>query len=336
MIMSIWKRLCRQKGLGLFLLCAFGFVLPLSSCDHGERYIPSARETDPGTIRFAVIGDYGSGKAWEADVARLIQGWNVDFITTTGDNNYPRGSGQTIDWNIGQCYHEYIGHYKGSFGPGATVNRFFPIPGHRDWDTDKLQPYLDYFTLPGNGRYYDFVWGPVHFFMLDTDEREPDGATASSVQAQWLQRGLAASKSPWNLVYAHHAPFTSHTVEDIRRMRWPFREWGAQAVLSGYYHIYERLTIDGIPYFVNGAGGTTVSGFGEIDPHSQCRYNRDYGAMLIEANDMKITFRFINRGDRIIDTYVVTKAAVEKGTQEVRPDGHDSISGVSPSRPPAN
>ena len=24
-------------------------------------------------------------------------------------------------------------------------------------------PYLDYFTLPGNERYYDFTWGPVHF-----------------------------------------------------------------------------------------------------------------------------------------------------------------------------
>jgi hypothetical protein len=274
----------------------------------GSPTSPAVGSTDTYTIRFAAIGDYGSCNKREWDVAQLVKSWNPDFITTLGDNNYPYGSAETIDRNIGLFFREYIAPYKGIYGPGAATNRFFPIPGHRDWDTDELQPYLDYFTLPGNERYYDFVWGPIHFFMLDTDEREPDGATASSVQGSWLQRKLAESKSPWKLVFAHHAPYTSHTVDDIRRMRWPFKSWGAHAILSGFYHVYERLSVDGIPYFVNGSGGAWVSNFGEIDPHSQLRYNEDNGAMLVEASDKEITFRFINRKGKIVDLYTIHKS----------------------------
>jgi hypothetical protein len=79
--------------------------------------------------------------------------------------------------------------------------------------------------------------------MLNTDEREPDGATVSSPQALWLKQGLASARSTWKLVFAHHAPYTPHAVEDTRRMRWPFKNWGADAVLSGFYHVYERLSI---------------------------------------------------------------------------------------------
>ena len=261
----------------------------------------------PGSIRFAVIGDYGSGKPYERDVAHLVKSWDPDFITTTGDNNYPVGAPETIDENIGKFFHEFIGSYKGKYGQGASKNRFFPIPGHRDWDTEQLNPYLDYFTLPGNERYYDFTWGPVHFFMLDTDEREPDGATHLSEQARWLKWKLSSSNMPWKLVYAHHAPYTSHKVDDIKRMRWPFGAWGADAVLSGYYHVYERLSIEGIPYFVNGAGGSTVSSFGEEDPHSQYRYNRDYGAILVEASEEAIKFTFINRKGKLIDSFSIVK-----------------------------
>lgn len=257
------------------------------------------------TLRFGVIGDYGTNTQPEADVANLIKSWNPDFITTVGDNNYPVGSASTIDENIGQFFHEYIGSYQGTYGQGADTNKFFPIPGHRDWDTDNMQPYLDYFTLPNNERYYDFIMGPVHFFMLDTDTREPDGTDTTSTQALWLKSGLESSSSVWNLVFAHHAPYTSHTVPDNYYMRWPFAAWGADALFSGFFHIYERLEVDNIPYFISGNGGSTVSNFGEIDPHSQFRYNGDYGAMLVVVDEDHIEFSEINRQGVLIDNYSI-------------------------------
>jgi tartrate-resistant acid phosphatase type 5 len=280
--------------------------------------LPKVEAPPKGTIRFAVIGDYGSGSPRERDVALMIESWNPHFIATVGDNNYgdsnyPRGSAETIDQNIGKFFHAYISPYKGRYGPGATTNRFFPIPGHGDWDSPNgLQPYLDYFSLPGNERYYDFVRGPVHFFMLDTDKREPDGASATSTQGRWLERKLSESKALWKLVFTSHAPYTSHTVPDVEYMRWPFKAWGADAVLSGFYHVYERLLVDGLPYFVNGAGGTWISNFGEIDSRSQFRYRDDFGALLVDATDTRITFRFVNRVGLIVDEHVLMKNRVRE------------------------
>ncbi|RME63773.1 MAG: alkaline phosphatase, partial [Caldilineae bacterium] len=56
-------------------------------------------------VRFAVIGDYGSGSQGEADVAALVKSWNPDFVLTLGDNNYPDGAASTIDAHIGKFYH---------------------------------------------------------------------------------------------------------------------------------------------------------------------------------------------------------------------------------------
>jgi hypothetical protein len=90
-------------------------------------------------------------------------------------------------------------------------------------------------------------------------------------------------------------------------MRWPFKTWGADAVLSGYYHVYERLLVDDLPYFINGLGGAFISGFGKLDVNSRVRYDQNNGAMLVDASDAQIIFRFVNRDGRIIDEYVLAR-----------------------------
>jgi hypothetical protein len=274
----------------------------------GALTLPDVGPPPAGVTRFAVIGDFGAGNRDARLVARLVKSWKPDFIATLGDNNYEVGAAETIDGNIGSLYHAYIAPYRGSFGKGAEVNRFFPSIGHRDWDSPTgLQPYLDYFALPGNERYYEMRWGPVHLFMLDTDVREPDGNTAWSVQGRWLQRALAASNAPWRLVFAHHAPYVSGRVQDFEHMRWPFQAWGADAVLSGFFHVYERLSVDGLPFFVNGMGGAYISGFGEIDGNSQFRYDGMHGAMRVEADETRIRFQFVNREGRVVDMHELAK-----------------------------
>lgn len=42
----------------------------------------------------------------------------------------------------------------GNYGEGALTNRFFPCLGNHDWSTPGAQPYLDYFELPCNERFY--------------------------------------------------------------------------------------------------------------------------------------------------------------------------------------
>jgi tartrate-resistant acid phosphatase type 5 len=272
--------------------------------------ILSATTTPSGTpisaTRFAVIGDYGLAGDPERDVADLVKRWNPDFIITTGDNNYPEGEPETIDKNIGQYYHAFISPYTGIYGEGADVNRFFPTLGNHDWNTSSGASYLDYFTLPGNERYYDFVWGHVHLFAIDSDSREPDGVGRSSIQGQWLRDKLAASESVWKIVYMHHPPYTSSGEEgSIDWIQWPFKEWGATAVISGNSHVYERLSVDGFPYFVNGLGGGPRYDFNDTLPASQVRFRGDYGAMFIEATEQRISFQFITRNHEIIDSFEI-------------------------------
>jgi len=270
---------------------------------------PSAERQQ--AVRFAVIGDYGGDTPAEADVARLVKGWDPDFILTVGDNNYETGSAATIDANIGKHYHEFIYRYAGTYGAGSSTLRFLPSLGNHDWgnrfpEPAGADPYLAYFDLPGNERYYESRAGPVHVFAIDSDVNEPDGTGSASPQALWLKNALASSGAPWKLVYFHHPPYTSGPRGGHPEMRWPFAAWGASAVLAGHDHDYERLSVDGIPYFVDGLGGRSIQPIGPPVPESQVLFAADYGAMLVTATTAEITFRFYTRAGTLVDTHTLT------------------------------
>lgn len=262
----------------------------------------SAVQTDK--ITFAVIGDYGLAGQPELDVSNLVKSWNPDFIVTSGDNNQ-NDRPYEMDDNIGQYYHEYIYKYQGKYGEGSPTRRFFPSMGNHDWMGNGAKTYLDYFSLREYERYYEFIQGPVHFFMLDSDRKEPDGFTYKSQQGTWLRKALAASTSPFNVVVFHHAPYSSGKHGSSEWMQWPFKEWGADAVLSGNDHSYERLLVNGLPYFVNGLGGAELYKFETKLPESQIRYNLDYGAMRVEATSTYMKFQLFTRTNVLIDEYSI-------------------------------
>ena len=256
--------------------------------------------------RFAAIGDYGFAGAPERDVANLVKSWNPDFIITLGDNNYDVGDSTTIDQNIGQYYHEYIYNYKGRYGPKTFSDRFFPSLGNHDYYTRNGEAYRDYFTLPGNGRYYELVRGDVHLFAVNSDAAEPDGISATSVQARWLRAALAASTSRWNVVYLHHAPYSSGIHGNTTDLQWPFRAWGASVVLAGHDHNYERLVVDSLLYVVNGLGGRSIyTSYRPKLAQSQAYFNGDYGALLLEATPDSLTMKFFTRQRALVDSYVL-------------------------------
>lgn len=291
---------------------ATGTVAPRATATSTASVAPAtpAATATPAPVTFAVIGDYGLAGPAEEAVATLVHGWEPDFIITTGDNNYPNGEAATIDENVGQYYADYIYPYTGAYTRTSAVdtNRFFPSLGNHDYySLNGAQPYLDYFTLPGNERYYEFEWGPVHLFAVNSDYNEPDGIRADSAQGVWLRDGLATSTAPWRLVYMHVPPFSSAHHGSAPVMQWPYAEWGATAVLAGHDHVYERLMIDGLPYFVNGLGGSPARyGFEEIVPGSEVRFNDEHGAMLVEATADEITFRFVTHSGQVIDTLTLS------------------------------
>ena len=262
--------------------------------------------------RFAIIGDYGLDGPNEAAVAEMVKSWRPGFILTLGDNNYPYGADSTIDINVGKHYHSFIAPYHGDFGEGAVENRFFPTLGNHDDYTENGKPYLDYFELPGNERYYDFVRGDVHFFALNSNRSEPDGVDSNSLQARWLKKQLRNSDSPLKVVYFHHPPYSTADHGDTRYMQWPFAKWGASVVLSGHDHVYERLEVDGITYLVNGLGGNEAYGFMDENQQShevKAKYNSGMGAILATVTDEGIRFEFHSVAEGLIEEFTLRKRA---------------------------
>jgi tartrate-resistant acid phosphatase type 5 len=261
--------------------------------------------------RFAVIGDFGVDTGDEMSVAKLVKSLRPDYIVTVGDNNYPSGEAATIDLNIGQYYSSYIGGYHGKYGSGSKTNRFWPALGNHDWYSQNgAQPYLDYFTtLPGNRRYYDVALGTVHFFMVDSEAEEPDGIDVGSTQAQWLQAALAASHECFNVVLFHHPPYCSGDPTYVEpRMRWPFAAWGADVVLVGHQHLYERLEVDGLTYVVDGLGGALNRFlFFATQPGSLVRYNDDFGALYVEVFDEHMAFTFRDTRGGVVDRFDIRR-----------------------------
>jgi 3',5'-cyclic AMP phosphodiesterase CpdA len=258
---------------------------------------PAARSK----VRFVVLGDYGRSGPAEQAVAELVDAVQPDFVITTGDNNYPSGSAATIDENIGQYFSELIYPYRGSYASSATENRFFPTLGNHDWVTAGAQPYLDYFTLPGNERYYDIVRGDVHFFAIDSDAHEPDGIRADSVQAQWLRQGLASSRAAFQVVAMHHPPYSSCSHGNSEALQWPYGEWGADVVFAGHDHCYERLEVAGTTYVVSGLGGASIYSFGLPIEGSLTRFNDQYGVTVFDADARELSMAFFTIDGLVID-----------------------------------
>ncbi|MCW2285377.1 hypothetical protein M2323_003316 [Rhodoblastus acidophilus] len=292
---------------------------------------------DVAEVRFAAFGDQGGNGSGVQAVANLVSAMNVDFIVTTGDNVYVSAP---IDEQIGRYYSNYIGNYGGAYGAGSAINRFFPTIGNHEYEDPaggaNAINYYNYFNLPDNERYYDFQMGSIHFFSLNNTQYEPDGYTANSTQARWLQSGLASSDAAFNLVLGHYPPYSSGVEHGSQTSaQWPFENWGATAVLSGHDHDYERVMRDDnsdgsvMPYFVTGLGGAQRYGFSTPVAGSQVRYNANDGTMLIQASDATITFEFwsVANGGTLIDTYTIDR----QGADPLLASGDNVMNGSSSS-----
>lgn len=264
------------------------------------------------TVRFAAIGDFGANSSAERRVSALVKSWTPDFIISLGDNSYHNLQGDFMSQDVGDHYGEYV-------TADLATNRFWPSLGNHDIEgDDEGRNYLRYFTLPpepGQEWYYEFARGPIRFFVLNS-ATERDGRRFTTRQGKWLKAALAGAKEPIKLVYFHHAPFSSgHEHGSNELMWWPFKDWGATAVLAGHEHHYEHILKRGFHYFTNGLGGDSPytrwkkTVLGSIrrypDPAKGEVRNVKHGAMLIEADERQVTLRFITTDEVEIESVTI-------------------------------
>jgi hypothetical protein len=292
--------LIREKRVLLIVALSLGFLL--SFTQPSTLLIPESQSNiHTDSIIFAIIGDYGKAGGSEKDVATLVKSWRPDFIITTGDNNYQSGELKTIKENISAYYGDFIYNFDApidyrcngkAFEDG--VNRFFPTPGNHDAkNKHKLLPYLTFFTLPQTERYYNFVWGPVSFYSLNSVAKDVDE------QKKWLFEQLNLSDTPFNIVYFHHSPYSPGPHGNSVKMQWDFYGSDVNVVFSGHDHIYSRIEKkgeEGLYYIVNGLGGRSLYDC-DSSPLSKEKfdtfcYNGDYGAIKATATYNKLIIEF--------------------------------------------
>jgi len=110
-------------------------------------------------------------------------------------------------------------------------------------------------------RYYSATIGDVHIATVDVYalELEP--------HLEWLQRDLTSSNAPFKMVFMHPPLFTmsNHLPEvALRAQLQPvLQAGGAQLLVTGHNHVYERFMQGGIRYVVTGGGGAPLYGIND-------------------------------------------------------------------------
>ena len=268
---------------------------------------------------FAIVTDFGyAGSTTVANVANMVNSWDPEFIVTAGDNS----QGTTCGTG---CYEDVVGAYYGPQAVSAgrsdfiTSGNFWPVAGNHDHmaPTSNYLAYFNYIPPEGTSEgatslYYDFVRGPVHFFMLNSGETDNQPMPDEALQKTFLQNGLANSTAPWKLVVFHRPPYTSGTYHgsDVN-LQWPFEEWGADLVITGHNHIYERIYKEEgeLRYITAGASGSnTRTGSSSFDGLEAYYFGNESGATKVSVTDVSITFQYITLNsdgtqETIRDTY---------------------------------
>ena len=244
-------------------------------------------------IVLANIGDYGMGDANETKVATLVRSWNPNAVFTNGDNDY-----------LG----DYSLSNQADYGVFVDRDIMFPCLGNHDWDASLASLYLAYFADVCDSRYYySKQLGPVTLFMLDSDSRTPDGNDADSLQADWFTAEADKCQTPWKVACIHRAPFSSSTSHgSTEASQWDYSSM--DLVLSGHDHTYERLSIGGVNYIVNGVGGSTNYPFSSTPlSGSQFRYNTLHGAGKMIVTPKRLVWSFYSYDGVLVDTITLEK-----------------------------
>ena len=238
----------------------------------------------------AVIGDFGSGGVDERRVADLVARAAPTAIVSTGDNVY---DSDDYDALVGRHY-------------GAWVERgsFLPAAGNHD-HSEGIAAFDAYFDDLQGRRTYTRVVGDIQFFVLDS-QAALDSPQERRRQYTWLRTTMRRSASPWQVVVLHHPPYSSGAVHgSTDELRWPFGWWGADLVLSGHEHHYERLTVRGTTYVVDGAGGKDLYPFGRALPGSAVRFDRDVGSLFLVPRAGRLVGEFWSAGGERVDRFSV-------------------------------
>jgi Calcineurin-like phosphoesterase len=251
------------------------------------------------SLKFAVIGDTGTGAPPQFEVARQMVAaravFPFDMVIMLGDNIYGGQSPQDF-------VNKFARPYAALLQAGVV---FYASLGNHDNQTNRL--YKD-FNMGGE-RYYTFVKKNVAFFVLDSNQLDP-------AQRAWIDNALMQSRADWKICYFHHPLYSDarrHGPDlGLRLVLEPiFVRHGVNVVLSGHDHVYERLRPQkGITYFVEGAGGELRKGDMQPSSATAASFDQDQSFMLIEVSGDELSFQALSRDGQRVDSGVIRRQQI--------------------------
>ena len=257
------------------------------------------------SVRFAVIGDNGTGDSPEYEIAALMEAYRkvvgFDFVTMMGDNIYGGHKPKDFDRKFEEPYKPLL---------DAGV-KFYACLGNHDNSNETLYKPFNM----GGQRYYSFKKGDVQFFVLDSNYMD-------STQLDWLQHQLSESNAKWKIPYFHHPLYSDGRFHgpdlDLRKLLMPiFEKNGVNVVLSGHEHVYERIKPEeGIYFFVLGNSGELR--YGNLRQGSDIMakgFDTDRTFMLVEITGDKFYYQTISRTGQTIDSGVLQHQPKPPNTQ---------------------
>lgn len=258
----------RRPRLGQFCVAVVAVLVVTTSGTAGQQPDPNL---DPVLVGAGdIVPDCLSGASvtHAKATAALLDGIE-GTVFTLGDNAYVDGTFA----NFTNCYDPTWGRHR---------LRTFPVPGNHDYHTPGAEGFFDYFngnnqTGPAGDRgqgYYSYELGSWHVVVLNSEcgssgRWDVDGCLVGSPQELWLRADLARSPTN-NIIAMFHKPrFSTGWSESAVQPLWKaLYDYGADVVLNGHVHSYERLAPAGptgsrddeygIKQFIVGTGGITL------------------------------------------------------------------------------
>ena len=210
---------------------------------------PSAEETvspEGGpTLRFAAIGDFGTGAVPQLAVAARMCRWErkhpFEMVVTTGDNVYP-----SADPDLFQA--TFFSPYSCLFKRGVEWHASL---GNHDWAYEEGGAVLAEELFGMRGENYVIERGGVRLVIVNSND----------LDRAWLGTHLGDDDG-WTVAVFHHPVFSpgmhgpTPGFQDLHDL---FVASGVDLVLNGHDHLYAAMKPrDGIRYVVTGGGGADL------------------------------------------------------------------------------
>jgi len=251
-----------------------------------------------------------SGNCRERSTSDIVLAGGYSAVLPLGDNQNFCGS---------------LAAYRASYALswGRLLSLSHPVPGNHDYITSPqagtpstgcdasnagARGYFSYFGArageAGKG-YYSYDLGAWHLIALNTNCGDVGGCSASSPQGRWLAADLAAHKTLCTLAYFHIPLFSSggRAASNSRPLWDQLYAAGAEVVLDGHDHIYERFapqtptgaadSARGIREFIVGTGGQNHTSIASVAANSQIRNASTYGVLRLTLHPTSYDWKFL-------------------------------------------